>query len=153
VVSYGASRRRDRKERRERKGQSLVELCLVLPFLIMLVAGVMDVGLLIYAHLELTHAAQEVTKLAGMNRHTAAQLTTIFNNHITIRGTPAITVTTTANDASLDNRPSVTVNMSLTFPPIGLAQVFRASDITFTSSARMPVITHTGGGLHPDMSP
>ena len=145
--NYGASRRRSERRPPERKAQSLVELVLVLPFLVLLITGMMDVAMIVYAHLELTSAAQEVTKLAGMNKHTEAQLQTIFLQHCRVIGTKTFAVTTSPSNSALGNRPSAQIDMVLTFPPVGLAAVFRANDITLTSRAVMPVNTGAGSGL------
>lgn len=145
--SYGASRRRPMRRPRERRAQSLVELVFVLPFLILLITGMMDVAMIVYAHLELTAAGQEVTKLAGMNNHTESQLETIFTTHCRVIGTKTFDVTTQASDGNLGGRPSAQIDMVLTFPPVGLAAVFRSSDITLTSRAVMPVVTASGSGL------
>jgi hypothetical protein len=116
--------------------------------MIMLITGMMDVAMIVYAHLELTAAAQEVTKLAGMNKHTEAQLETIFLQHCRVVGTKSLSLTTSAANASLSGRASAQIDMVLTFPPVGLGAVFRANDITLTSRAVMPVTTFYGGGLH-----
>lgn len=149
--TYGASRRRTRNpvppRPPRRRAQALVELILVLPFLILLITGMMDVAMIVYAHLELTSAAKEVTKLAGMNKHTSAQLQNIFLQHCRVIGTKTFAVTTSASNANLSNRPSAQIDMALTFPPVGLAAVFRSSNITLTSRAVMPVNTGAGTGL------
>jgi Flp pilus assembly protein TadG len=45
--------------RRTRRGQALVETAMVLPFMILLVMGVIDVGRLLFAHVALQEATQE----------------------------------------------------------------------------------------------
>ena len=46
------------------QGQAFLEFALVLPFLILLLAGILDVGLMINEHLSLTSVAQTGTRLA-----------------------------------------------------------------------------------------
>lgn len=135
-----------------REGQTLVELALVLPFLIFLAAGILDVGLLVFANLELTGAAQEVTKVASFNEYTPAQLEAMYRDQFSVVGTKTLAVTTVAADPDLANRPAATITMTLTFPPAGLAALFRGTDFTFTSVARTPVMTNRGtpGALVPD---
>ena len=55
-----------RKQRRE-KGQSLVEMALILPLLLILLAGVIDVARLYYVYVVLTDAAAEGVSYAAVN--------------------------------------------------------------------------------------
>lgn len=47
------------RRRRTRRGQALVETAMVLPFMILLVMGVIDIGRLLFAHVALQEATQE----------------------------------------------------------------------------------------------
>ena len=47
---------------RSERGQSLVELALVLPLLILLLAGMADLGRAFFSYIEITNAAQEGTR-------------------------------------------------------------------------------------------
>lgn len=47
------------RPRTQDRGQSLVELALVLPILLLLLAGVIDVGRILFTYIALTDAAQE----------------------------------------------------------------------------------------------
>jgi Flp pilus assembly protein TadG len=55
-----------RKEQKE-KGQSLLELALVLPVLIIILAGVLDLGRLYYAYVAVTDAAAEGASYAAIH--------------------------------------------------------------------------------------
>src|ERR1700680_3365484 len=69
--------------RRNDTGQALLELALVLPFLLLLLIGVVQVGILSYAGIEVANAAQAGAKYGAQNRATAADtagITTAMQN-------------------------------------------------------------------------
>jgi Flp pilus assembly protein TadG len=51
-------------------GQSLVEMALVIPILVMLLTGVFEFGLLLYAHVQVSNAAREAGRAASLYRST-----------------------------------------------------------------------------------
>jgi len=51
-----------------RWGQSLVELALVLPLLLMLLMGLMEFGMVLYAHVQVSNAAREAARSASLYR-------------------------------------------------------------------------------------
>lgn len=53
---------------KEEKGQSLVEMALLLPLLLLLLAGIFDFGRLLYSYTHLHLAAQETVRLGGLGR-------------------------------------------------------------------------------------
>ena len=57
--------------RRNEAGQSMVEMALVLPILLILVGGIMDFGWLFYNKLALTNAAREGARYAVIHYHTS----------------------------------------------------------------------------------
>ena len=48
-----------RMDRRSEKGQSLVELALIIVFVLIILAGVVDLGRMMYEYLTMRDAAQE----------------------------------------------------------------------------------------------
>lgn len=137
----------------KRRGQALVELALVLPFLILLVAGLLDVGLLLYAQIEFTAATQEVTRIASLNERTPAQLQTLYTSHLgNIQGVKNLSLAAFNSHPELGGRPGAEITMTLSFPPIGLASIFRSGDILLTSVAKTPILTNndTSGALVAD---
>jgi hypothetical protein len=52
--------------RRGRTGQSLVEFALVLPLLVVLIAGLAEVGLLLYAHVQVANASREAARAGSL---------------------------------------------------------------------------------------
>ena len=55
------------KHKRKEKGQSLLELALILPVLIIILAGVLDLGRLYYAYVAVTDAAAEGASYAAIH--------------------------------------------------------------------------------------
>ena len=55
------------KHERKEKGQSLLELALILPVLIVILAGVLDLGRLYYAYVAVTDAAAEGASYAAIH--------------------------------------------------------------------------------------
>ncbi len=62
-----------RKSKRE-KGQSLVEFAIVLPFLLVILAGVLDVGRLYYISVSISDAAAEGAAYAAINPNNTAEI-------------------------------------------------------------------------------
>ena len=56
-----------REEKRGERGQSLVELALILPLLLIILAGVLDLGRMYYAYVMVTDAAAEGAAYAIVN--------------------------------------------------------------------------------------
>jgi len=52
--------------RRSQKGQSLVELAILLPVLILVLMGIMDLGRVFYAQIVITNAAREGARYGSM---------------------------------------------------------------------------------------
>ena len=59
--------KRLRKGKGKEKGQSLLELALVLPVLVMILAGVLDLGRLYYSYVAVTDAAAEGASYAAIH--------------------------------------------------------------------------------------
>ena len=59
------------KGREREKGQSLLELALVLPVLVIILAGVLDLGRLYYAYVAVTDAAVEGASYAAIHPETS----------------------------------------------------------------------------------
>jgi Flp pilus assembly protein TadG len=66
-----------RRDLREDKGQAFVELALVLPIFILLLVGIVEVGRLAYATIEVSNAARAGVAYAAQNHTTAQDSTNI----------------------------------------------------------------------------
>ena len=100
---------------REDGGQSTVELALVLPFVCLVVLAVVQVGLVIHAHLLVVHAAREGARAAAVDEHPMAARIAV------VAGTPldAEHVTVTSRDAGERVEVEVQYRYSTDVPLIG----------------------------------
>ncbi len=73
------------------KGQGLVEFALVLPLFLVLVMGIMDLGLSVFAYNSITNAAREGARLAIVNQD-EAKITTRATQQSAIARDPTVTV-------------------------------------------------------------
>ena len=62
---------------KEQKGQSLVEFALVLPLLLLLICGIVDLGRLLFAYASLNMTTQEAVRVGGLGK--AATTATAIN--------------------------------------------------------------------------
>lgn len=62
-----------KRMRKSEAGQSMVEMALVLPILLLLIGGIMDFGWLFYNQLALTNAAREGARYAVIHYNTAPE--------------------------------------------------------------------------------
>ncbi len=71
------------RDRRDRRGQSLVEFALVLPIFIMLLAGMVDFGLGLYSNLTIINAAREGARLGTITKDDSSNLTSFASVVVT----------------------------------------------------------------------
>src|SRR5829696_9006387 len=73
MSSFTAPRLRFRRGERGRlgreRGQSMVEFALVLPFVLLLVLGMLDLGKAMHYRNDMTHLANEAARFAAVNRN------------------------------------------------------------------------------------
>lgn len=111
-------RLRDRR-RHQSRGQSLVELALILPVLMLLVAATIDLGRIFYSQITITNAAREGAMEASRNP-TSFQANTVCNtstNRImcrVINESKGSFVTVAPADVSVSCSPSCTATMGNT---------------------------------------
>lgn len=163
----GASRPRFRPRSR---GQAIVELALILPILLLLVAAALDLGRLFYSRITVANAAREGAIEAALNpaSFSSGAACNAATNRVMCRvvnETQSSFVTVAPADVSLSCNPagcatgigsSVTVTVTGHFrliTPI-LAVFTGGQDITFRSSAiaqinTPPVVTSGGTGATP----
>lgn len=79
------------RPRRQSGGQSLVEFALVLPIFLVLVMGIADLGLAVFAYNSITNAAREGARLAIVNQD-ETKITAKATQQSAIARTPTVTV-------------------------------------------------------------
>ena len=67
--------------RKNESGQSMVEMALVLPVLLLVLVGVIDLGRLMYSYSHIHQAAQETVRLGGLGR-SDAEITAFAKDYI-----------------------------------------------------------------------
>jgi hypothetical protein len=68
-ASMHASPGRPRRWLRAKRGQSLVEMALILPLFLLIVFGAIDVGLLVFGHSTLSQAAREGARVGAVEAY------------------------------------------------------------------------------------
>lgn len=76
LIAFMISRRRDERGRSAGElGQAMVEFALVLPFVLLLVLGMLDLGKAMHYRNDLTHLANEAARYAAVNRNPGPEST------------------------------------------------------------------------------
>ncbi|OGX61720.1 MAG: pilus assembly protein TadE [Paenibacillus sp. RIFOXYA1_FULL_44_5] len=122
---------------REEKGQSLLEFALVLPILLLLISGILDLGRIMYAYLNLNMAAEEAVRLGGLGK-TDAEITQFAQNYVHIGSSP-VTVTITPDQTIRKSGDYVTVKLSYNLPyltPI-ISNILPPPDLIVDSTIRV----------------
>lgn len=125
-------RRRKRKER----GQSIVEFALILPFLLLILCGIIDFGWILSCQNELTNAAGETARYAAIysNKDNVTSLTEEFLSEQGITGTPHL------SSLSIDDTfATVYVAEDVNFLTGMSGIFFRKNYITLSAKASMPI--------------
>jgi Flp pilus assembly protein TadG len=135
------------EERRGRRGQSMVELALGLPLLLLLLLGTIDVGRAFYCAVQLRNAVREG---AGYGAHFPTD-TSGMTSRVTAHGvpsgttvsTPTLSGSCTSNNGVASGTCVVTVTASYAFTPVTtgfLQKYFGLQPFTISASASMNVL-------------
>lgn len=98
---------------RNKRGQAMVEMAFAVPILVLLLAGILDMGRVVHDALTINYAAREGARVAAVGADNAAILTAIYNasRSVNLTDTPDISPLT-------DRKPNqpVTITISHTVP-------------------------------------
>ena len=97
-------------------GQSLVEMALVLPVLLLLLVGMIDLGRLLYSYSHLHQAAQETVRLGGLGEGDS-EITEFARNYISFKDPSLLQVEISPPESSRESGEYVTVHLSYPFEP------------------------------------
>jgi Flp pilus assembly protein TadG len=97
---------------RNEKGQSLVELALVLPLVLLLLVGLFDFGRIFYTYTHLHLASQESVRLAGLGK-SDSEVTQFVKDYIHIGDPADLQVTISPDDLTRFSGDYVTVQLKL----------------------------------------
>lgn len=95
------------------KGQSLVEMALILPILLMLLVGIFDFGRILYNYMHLHLATQETVRLGGLGKDDA-EITQFARDYIQL-GDPSLLEVVILPGESLRNSGDY-VTVTLKYP-------------------------------------
>lgn len=128
------------KLKKETNGQSLVEFALVLPFLILLILGMVEFGWILNGQITLTSAAREGARSAIVKDHIDAEsalpdATEAVNNSAANSSLTGVTTTIDTFNITTDKRCVVSVSAKIK-PIVGL---FLHNDVSLTAKAEMRI--------------
>ncbi|WP_174730742.1 TadE/TadG family type IV pilus assembly protein [Mesobacillus harenae] len=99
--------------RKDESGQSMVEMALILPILLLLVVGIFDLGRLIYSYAHLHQAAQETVRVGSLGDNDA-EITLFARNYIHLGDASQLQVGITPQETVRHSGDYMTV--TLTYP-------------------------------------
>lgn len=102
---------------KDQKGQSLVEFALLLPLLLLLICGVVDIGRLMFAFISLNMTAQEAVRLGGLGKEDS-EIADYARNHVRIGDASMMIVNITPEPSIRKEGENVTVTLTYSLPLI-----------------------------------
>lgn len=121
---------------RSERGQSVVELALVLPVLVLLLTGILEFGLIIHQYLAVTEAAREGARVAAVGQ-TDAQVNSKVTSAAPSIDAAKLTVTITPA-APRSRGSSVTVSVSAPVQSVtGYLQAVVPASVQGTATMRV----------------
>lgn len=123
---------------KEQRGQSLVEFALVLPLLLLLICGIVDLGRLLFAYSSLNMTNQEAVRMGGLGR-TDAEIIAYSKDHVSVGDASKLIVTITPKESQRKPGQDVTVTLQYSLPwitPI-MASIIPAPVLSTSSTIRV----------------
>jgi len=96
----------------KKKGQSMVEIALVLPILLLLLCGIIDFGRILYASIHLNMVSQEAVRMGGLGK-SDSDIVQYVNDTVALVNKDAIIVNITPNDN--DRKSGEYVKVKITY--------------------------------------
>lgn len=116
------------------RGANLVEFALVMPLLLLLILGIVELGFLFGQFNEVRHGAHEGARLAAVDD---SNLTTNTCDSMNLNGTVAVDFTAPASmDAGDQGSVTVTLTVS-SLSGLGMIEVFLPSTLTNTADFKL----------------
>lgn len=137
--SKPCSPRRALVTRSTRRGIAAVEFAVVVPFFILLVLGMIEVGRGIMVQQILTNAAREGAREAILDGATTTEVQTVVTTYLTGSSIPGATATVSPNPQTANARDAITVTVSVPVNNVTwmLSSRYFPSAGTFSTSATM----------------
>lgn len=95
---------------KDEKGQSLVEMALLLPILLLLLTGIFDFGRILYSYTHLHLATQETVRLGGLGKNDA-EISEFARNYIHLGDPNLLHITISPNDTNRQSGEYMTVTL------------------------------------------
>ena len=118
--SHATTPRTESAPQRARRGQSLVELSLVLPMMLLLLLGTLDLGRAFFDYIQLRNAAREGAAYGARFPTDSAGISQRVTSHGVPSGT-AVSSVCSGTCTAVDGVGKITVTASRTFTPITTA--------------------------------
>jgi Flp pilus assembly protein TadG len=96
--------------RKDESGQSMVEMALVLPVLLLLIVGMLDFGRILYSYAHLHMAAQETVRKGGLGSKDL-EITQFAKNYIHLGDSSKLQVKVTPTDSNRHSGDYITVTL------------------------------------------
>ncbi len=123
---------------KNRRGQAVVELALVLPLFLLLVFGILEFGNVLNEYLVITAAAREGARAAAVQTEETAVIATVRTAAATVdRGSLQVTVTPAAAPRTRGQAVTVTVTNSVTITTPLISVFFPSNPVIIHSNAVM----------------
>ena len=100
--------------KKDERGQSMVETALLLPVLLLILVGIVDVGRLIYSYAHLQMAAQETVRLGGLDKNDQA-IIDFAKDYVKLGDTSKLQIDISPNDTERQSGDYVTVKLTYPF--------------------------------------
>ncbi|RKQ33259.1 TadE/TadG family type IV pilus assembly protein [Oceanobacillus halophilus] len=101
---------------RNEKGQAIVEFALVVPILLLLLVGIIDIGRLAFTYSSLHFTAQETVRVAGIGKEDL-QLDSFARNNLSIGDSAKLQVLVTPQEGARKSGEYVTVTLKYPVEP------------------------------------
>jgi hypothetical protein len=100
--------------RKDERGQSMVETALLLPILMLIMVGIIDLGRFIYSYAHLQMAAQETVRLGGLDQNDQA-IMEFAHQYVNLGDKDKLQIDITPNDVGRHSGDYVTVKLKYPF--------------------------------------
>lgn len=95
---------------KDQRGQSLVEFALVLPILLLLIAGIIDFGRVSYTYMNVNLTTQETVRQAGIGKKDA-EIIQFAKNHFKSSDSSSLQIDINPKEANRESGKYVTVTL------------------------------------------
>lgn len=124
--------------RQEERGQSLIEMAIIMPLVVILMAGVFDFGRIIHAYVVVVNAARESAIAGAAIPLTDEALTLLIEDELLRGGVNSGTATPTFEYIDVGSPPVQTLRVTLNYEiPMTLSSLI-VSSVTVRSQAQIP---------------